>query len=267
MMEPFALYGRLVGAQLRAQMQYKVSFLLALFGSFFINLIEFGVIVVLFARIPSLAGWSVAEVALLYGVSGTAFALAEMAAAALDNFERHIIRGTFDRVMVRPRGTLLQVIADDFALRRIGRVGQAVLVLALALGWLDVDWTVDKQFVLLATLVSGIVIYFAIFVLGAAFCFWTVQGKEATHVFTYGGDALAEYPLDIYTGGVRRFFTFIVPLAFVSYEPALYILDRPDPLGLPDWTRLLSPVAALMMAVLARYGWRQGVRHYQSTGT
>ena len=33
-MEPFTLYVRLVGAQLRSQMQYKISFLLALVGSF-----------------------------------------------------------------------------------------------------------------------------------------------------------------------------------------------------------------------------------------
>ena len=66
---------------------------------------------------------------------------------------------------------------------------------------------------------------------------------------------------------MRRFFTFVVPLAFVNYEPALYLLGRPDPLGLPDGVRVLSPAAALAMAVLARVGWQQGVRHYQSTGS
>jgi ABC-2 type transport system permease protein len=121
--------------------------------------------------------------------------------------------------------------------------------------------------VLAIALISGTVIYFSIFVLGASFCFWTVQGKEATHVFTYGGDAISSYPLDIYRGSVRRFFTFVVPLAFVNYEPALYLLGRPDPLGLPDVARVLSPVAAVLMALFARFGWQQGVRHYQSTGS
>jgi ABC-2 type transport system permease protein len=52
----------------------------------------------------------------------------------------------------------------------------------------------------------------------------------------------------------------------VNYEPVLYVLGRPDPLGLPDAVRLLSPVVAAMMAMVAILGWRQGVRHYQSTG-
>jgi ABC-2 type transport system permease protein len=121
--------------------------------------------------------------------------------------------------------------------------------------------------VLALALLSGTIIYFAIFVLGATFCFWTVQAKEVTHVFTYGGDAVASYPLDIFRGSVRRFFTFVVPLAFVNYEPALFLLGRTDPLGLPAFVRVLSPLAALVMALVAGYAWRQGVLHYQSTGS
>lgn len=266
-LEPVALYIRLIGAQLRSQMQYKVSFLLALFGSFLVNAAEFGVVVVLFGRIPRLADWSLPEVALLYGLSGVSFALAEILAAALDNFQLHIVRGTFDRVLVRPRGALFQVIAEDFAFRRLGRVAQSGLVLAIATQLLAVAWTPNKLAMLSVALACGTIIYFAIFVLGAVFCFWTVQGKEATHVFTYGGDALASFPIDIYGGWLRRFFTFVVPLAFVNYYPALYLLDRPDPLGLPPVARLLSPVAAALMAGLAWYGWRAGVHRYQSTGS
>lgn len=262
-----SLYVRLVGAQLRSQMQYRLSFGLAMLGSFVVNVVEFGVVVVLFTRIPALAGWSLGEVALLYGLSATCFAIAEMLASALDDFQLRIVRGTFDRVLVRPLGAFFQVIADDFALRRLGRVAQGVLVLLLAQQFLGIAWTADKALVLGVALVSGVAIFFSIFVLGAAFCFWTIQGKEATHIFTYGGDALASYPLDIYHGWLRRFFTFVLPLAFVSYQPALYLLERPDPLGLPEWVRLLSPVAAAGCGALAWVAWTAGVRQYQSTGS
>jgi ABC-2 type transport system permease protein len=248
-------------------MQYKVSFGLALLGSFLACVVEFGVVVVLFGRIPLLAGWSIAEVALLYGIAGLCFATAEIFAAALDNFQVHIVMGTFDRMLVRPRGALLQVISEDFALRRVGRVAQAAFVLVVALNWLNVEWTLDRAATLAMSLLCGTVIYFALFVLGGTFCFWTVQAKEMTHVVTYGGEAFASYPLDIYRGSIRRFFTFVVPLAFVNYEPALFLLGRPDPLGLPDAARLMSPLAALLLALLARYGWQQGIRHYQSTGS
>ena len=115
--------------------------------------------------------------------------------------------------------------------------------------------------------VFGVIIFFSIFVLAAAFCFWTVEGKEATHVFSYGGVTLADYPLEVYTEWMQRLVTFVLPLAFVSYYPALYLLDRMDPLGLPAWTRLLSPAAAALLGVTAWAGWSLGVRHYQSTGS
>lgn len=266
-METAQLYLRLVGAQVRGQMQYKVSFLLGLVGSSLSCVSEFGVMLVVFNRIPLLVGWSIGEVAILYGVSGVSFAVAEILAAAMDEFQVFIVQGTFDRVLVRPRGALLQVMSEDFSLRRIGRVAQAAVVLVIAVNLVRVDWSVDKLIVLAMAMICGTVIYFAIFVLGATFCFWTVQAKEATHVLTYGGDQLASWPLDIYRASVRRFFTFVVPLAFVNYEPTLYLLGRTDPLGLPDVARLLSPVAAVASAGVARVAWQQGIAHYQSTGS
>src|SRR5438309_5885541 len=173
-MESVAFYLRLVSAHVRSQMQYKVSFILSLVGSFMVNLTEFGVVAILFTRIPQLAGWSLAEVALLYGLSGTAFATAETVASALDSFQVHIVRGTFDRVLVRPRGALFQLLVEDVALRRLGRVLQAGLVLVVAVEWLAIDWSLDKVVVLGMALAGGTAIYFSIFVLGASFCFLTV---------------------------------------------------------------------------------------------
>jgi ABC-2 type transport system permease protein len=248
-------------------MQYKVSFLLAMLGSFAANVIDFGAVVILLTHVPLLAGWALPEVALLYGMAAISFAMAEMLAAALDSFDVHIRAGTFDRVLTRPLGALAQVMTEDFALRRVGRVAQGVLVLGFAQQQLGVSWSGERLLVLVVALAAGAGIFFAIFVLSAAFCFWSVQGKEATHVVTYGGDFMAAYPLDMYRGWLRRFVTFVLPLAFVNYYPALYLLDRSDPLGLPGWCRLVSPLVAVLMGLVAWRSWLLGVRHYQSTGT
>jgi ABC-2 type transport system permease protein len=262
-----ALYCRLIGARIRGQMQYRVSFILALASSALVTIIEFGAIVVLFGRVSHIAGWSLWEIALLYALAELSFSIAEFVGSALDDFHRRIAEGTFDRVLTRPLGAFFQVLAEDLALRRLGRVAQGAIVLALAIRYTQIAWSPDKIAVLAISLACGIAIFFAIFVLAAAFCFWTVEGKEATHVLSYGGVTLADYPLDIYADWMRRFATFVLPLGFVSYYPALYLLDRPDPFGLPDWTRLLSPVAALALMTLAYLGWSLGVRHYQSTGS
>jgi ABC-2 type transport system permease protein len=267
MPEPLRLYFTLISARIRAQMQYRTSFVLAVLGSSSATVIEFLGVLVVFSRVPSIAGWSLCEVALLYALAETSFATAELVGSALDDFQERIRQGTFDRVLTRPRGAFFQVLAEDLAMRRLGRVAQGVVVLTLAVRCAGIVWTPDKILVLLVALASGIAIFFCIFVLSAAFCFWTVEGKEATHVVSYGGVTLVDYPIDVYSDWLRRFVTFLLPLAFVSYYPALYLLDRPDTLGLPDGVRLLSPVAAVCMSVVAWLAWRQGVRHYQSTGS
>ena len=105
-----ALYVRLVGAQLRSQMQYKVSFLLALIGSFLVLHDEFGVVVVLFtARASCWRAGRWPKWRCCTACRGCASRLPRSFAAALDNFQVHIVRGTFDRVLVRPRGALFQV--------------------------------------------------------------------------------------------------------------------------------------------------------------
>jgi ABC-2 type transport system permease protein len=261
------LYRRLIGAYVRSEMQYRVSFGLRVVGSFLVTITDFAGIAVVLSRVPHLAGWTLPEVALLYGLTAVSFSLAEMLGGALDFFDEFIRAGTFDRLLIRPLGLLYQTATEGFSLRRLGRAGQGAVVCAFALSALELRWSPDKVLVLALTFLGGIGIYFSIFVLSASFCFWIVQGKEATHVFTYGGDFLSSYPLDVYRGWLRRFVTFVIPLAFVNYYPALYLLDRADPLGLPPWARLLSPVVAAAMGLLAWRVWSIGVRRYQSTGT
>ena len=59
----------------------------------------------------------------------------------------------------------------------------------------------------------------------------------------------------------------MLPLAFVNWYPALYVLDEPDPFGFPAWLQLASPVAAPALLAVTWLVWRTGVRHYTSTGS
>jgi len=260
------VWRRLVGAQIRSQLQYRLSFALDAFGSFWISFIDFIVILVIFRNVPRLAEWSVHQVAFLYALSSITFAVTDMLIGQLDQFPQKIRDGTFDIVLVRPRGTLFQVIASDFALRRIARVIQGAIVLVYALSTLSVQWTVLRVVVLLVSLPSAVVIFSSIWVVGACIAFWTTDGGEFTNAFTYGGTSMAQYPFDIYSTWLRRLLGFVIPLAFVCYFPALYVLGKADPLGLPRFLEFCSPAVAAASAIVAGLAWRFAVRHYRSAG-
>lgn len=245
MAEAAQLYCRLIGARVRSQLEYRASFSLDLAGAFFASFLDFAEVLIIFHNVPSLAGWSVAEVSFLYATSSLSFAFADLALGHLDEFGESIRDGTFDLLLIRPRGTLFQVATSDFQLRRLGKALQGAVVLIYALVVLDVGWTLGKVAMLLMTIVAGTLIFCAVWVFAICIVFWSVEGKETANAFTYGGNFLTQFPISIYDRWLRRFLAYVVPMAFVCYYPALYLLDKPDPLGLPPWLRFASPAVAL----------------------
>jgi ABC-2 type transport system permease protein len=243
-----------------------VSFALDLVGAFLISFVDFLAVLVIFHNVRQLGVWSVREVALLYALSCISFALTDLTIGHLDLFPQKIRDGNFDILLVRPRGTLFQVIASDFQLRRLGKAIQGALVLVYALGALSIDWTPGRIVMLVVSVPAAVVIFGSVWTIGACLAFWTTDGGEFTNAFTYGGNFLAQYPVDVLSAWLRRFLAYIVPLAFVAYFPALYLLDKPDPLGLPRVLEFSSPVVAVITAAAAGLVWRFAVRHYRSAG-
>src|SRR5207244_1739061 len=165
-----------------------------------------------------------------------------------------------------PRGTLFQLLTADFQVRRLGKVLGALAVLAYALANLSIDWDLGRVAMLVVIVPVGVVIFASIWVTTICIAFWSVGAREASNAFTYGGQFLSQFPINVYDQWLRRFLASIFPIAFVAYFPALFILGKPDPIGLPDWLRFASPLVAVAAAIVARAVWRFGARDYQSAG-
>lgn len=264
------IYRRLVAARVRGEMQYRVSFWLQIIGNLLFHITELAVLLLLFRQVETIGGWRMGEVALLYGIGGVAFGLAHTVASGFSRFSELIVRGGFDRLLLRPVDSMLQVLAEDFQLRRLGGALQGLLALGVAFRFAEVGWTewsVGRALYLPVVMLSAVLLFVSLFALEAVLCFWTTESTEAVNAFTYGGKTLVQYPLNIYDAWLRRLFLFLLPVGLVVYAPSLYLLDKPDPLGLPPILRFAAPVAALAFALLAAALWRLGVRHYRSTGT
>jgi ABC-2 type transport system permease protein len=262
------LYLHLVAVQIRSQFQYKVNLLLDISTYFCITGIEVLSILLYFGVFPSLLGWHIGDVALLAAVTSICFGIAEVTGTGLDQFSFTIVRGDFDRMLLRPVGAFIQIIGSDFRLRKLGRVTQGVLAGAFALHLLPgLHWIWTKVLVLGLGMLSGAVMFVAILLLGATLCFWTLETDEIVNILTFGGREMLSYPLTIYNQLMQRFFLFIVPIAFGSYVPVCYVLGKPLPFGLPMESAFFSPLAALILATAAGLLWQFGIRHYQSTGS
>ncbi|MCT9005247.1 ABC transporter permease [Streptomyces rhizosphaerihabitans] len=259
---------RLITAMwIRSTMAYRASFAMTAFGNFAATALDFVAILLMFSQVDRIGGYSLPEVALLYGLSGTAFGLADLGLGSMDRLGRRVRDGTLDTLLVRPVPVLAQVAADRFALRRLGRITQGLLVLGYALAVLDIHWTPLKVLMIPMTLLSGGAIFAAVFVAGGAFQFVAQDASEVQNSFTYGGNTLLQYPPSVFSKDLLRGVTFVLPLAFVNWLPALYVLGRPYPLDLPTWVAFAPPLVAAGCCALAGVAWRAGLRAYRSTGS
>ncbi|MGW5067943.1 ABC transporter permease [Streptomyces cyaneofuscatus] len=267
LLEGVRAYGLIVGMWVRSTMAYRASFVMTTFGNLAATAFDFLTIVLMFTHVDALGGYTLPEIALLYGVSATAFGLCDLLLGSMERLGRRVRDGTLDTLLVRPVPVLAQVAADRFALRRIGRILQGLAVLGYALATLDIAWTPLKVAMLPVMVISGAAVFGAVFVAGAAFQFVAQDASQVQSAFTYGGATLLQYPPTIFAKDLVRGVTFVVPLAFVSWLPTLYVLGRDYPLDLPQWVAFLAPVVAVAVGALAGLAWRAALRTYRSTGS
>ncbi|WP_329495141.1 ABC transporter permease [Kitasatospora herbaricolor] len=257
----------MAGMWTRAVMSYRASFVLMLAANIMITSLDFLVVVLMFQHTDQLGGWTLPELGFLYGTSGIALGMANLFVGSTDALGARIRAGTLDTMLIRPAPALAQLCAERFSLRRLGRPVQAAAVLAWSLTALDVAWTWDRVLLVPVLLLCGTVIFSALFIGFATLQFWWGEAKEIQNSFTYGGATLLHYPPTIFAKELVAGVVFGIPLAFVNWLPALRILDRPDPLGLPAAFQYASPVAAVLCAYVAGLLWRAGLRAYRGTGS
>ena len=262
-----AVYRRIVLSRLRGQLVYRVSFALDLTAQTFGQTIELFAIFVVFTQVSSLGGFSADEVLLIFGLAACAFGLADLCVGQVEKLPAYIRTGEFDVMLLRPLGTLPQLLSADIALKRVGRVGVGLVVYLWSLNRLELAWTPLRALVAVTAPLVGAVILGALWVAANAVSFWVVDGREVANAVTYGSNFTTSYPITVYGPWLRRLMCYAVPGAFVAYFPALALLDRPDPLGLPAGLRYSAPLVALVAVVAAAAIWRLGVRHYQGTGS
>lgn len=258
-------YLRLSVTWMRAAMQYPFTLVMLTFGAFFGMSLDLAAIGVIFTRVPELGGFTPMEVLYLWGTSQFAFGLSDALFGATDRLANHIKAGSLDTMLVRPVSPLVQVATEAFTPRKFARLVPSGAALSWALARLDLS--AAGLLITFLMVVTGTVIFCAIWVLTSALQFVLINGHEAAKALTWGGGFMTQYPMSVYGRDFVLGMTFVIPLAFVNWQPSLYVLGHDDPLGLPPFLRFASPVVAVALCAVAALAWRTGLRHYRSTGS
>ncbi|MEU6586333.1 ABC-2 family transporter protein [Nocardia sp. NPDC046763] len=259
-------YRAVLGSRVRAQRAYPLSFAADVVSAFLIGLVEFAEMWVIFHNVPRLGGLDLNAMLLLFGMSNTCFAIADMVVGHVDTLPTYIRMGKLDAFYLRPQPLLLQLMTSDIQLRRVARIAVAATVLSFGLARNDIQWTPAHLALFAVTVLSGIAIFAGLFVCAAGAQFFLIDGAELTNAFTYGGSYASMQPTSVFPAPMKLVFGFLVPVAFTSYLPAIALLGLPGPAPLPSWLAWAAPVAAAWVWAAALFLWRLGTRHYQGGG-
>ncbi|GAA1752809.1 ABC transporter permease [Luedemannella helvata] len=256
------LYRRLLGAHLRAALQYEADFWIMIGAAALTQVIGVVFLGAIFAKIPELHGWAFWEVVTVYAMVSIGEGVGSLFFEGTWRLARRINLGELDYLLVRPYPVALQVMGSDVGLHGAGNLVVGGVLLGLGVANSRIEWSLGTVALGVLLLISAIVIKTAISLGTNSGSFW-IAGPVS--VFGYAlhqvGD-LARYPITIYALGVRLFIGVVVPFAFVSFFPVAVLLDRGDQAKLG----LLTPIVAVYCVVAAWWVFRRGLRRYESAG-
>ena len=256
------LYMHYLSVLLKSQLQYKASFIMTAVGQFLVSFTAFLSVYFMLSRFQQINGFVFSEILLCFSVVLMSFSVTECFVRGFDVFPRLIRSGELDRILVRPRGVVFQVLTSNMEFTRIGRLLQAVLMLLYAIPSCGVDWSPDKVLTLILMFLGGVTTFTALFILYAGISFFTIEGLEFMNIFTDGTREFGKYPVSVYGDCVLRILTFVIPIALFQYYPFLYLIGRTDnPWMIP------VPLATGLFLIPCCLFFRFGLHKYKSTGS
>jgi ABC-2 type transport system permease protein len=113
----------------------------------------------------------------------------------------------------------------------------------------------------LLLLASATLVLYSLWILVVSAAFFVVRVDNLSFLFVSIYDA-ARWPVDVFRGALRIFFTFVIPIALMTTFPALALLGRLDARRAAE-----ALGVSLLFAVVSRAAWLRSIGHYTSASS
>lgn len=260
------VYLALLGAAWRSEAQYRGNVFIMALGGLALQCTGFAFIWVVIDSFGAIEGWTLPEVAFLYGLRLTAHAVHLVPFNQVFNTDGVLIQGEFDRYLVRPFSPLLQLMTRRFALTCLGDLAGGVVLLVAASTLVDVDWSAVAIGYLVLAVLGGALVSAAVQIFASALAFRFLSTRSLRFLLDQVFLLAGGYPMKVFPAALRFGLTFVVPLAFVAYLPATVLLDRSAELSVQPWLARAAPAVGLLLFVAAWRFWKAQTKHYSSSG-
>ena len=248
---------------IKMRLAYRMDFFVDTLAVSFSMVIQLAVLSTLFSKVKALDGWSFEQVLFIYAFSLLPLGLFNIVSVNLYRFsDQYIIQGKFDRVLLRPVGTLAQVLFESFNVSGLNEILLGIVVMTYAGMKLGLDFGVQEILAMAILAPSASLVYMGVFLAITSVSFWH-EDRMGLAPPVYNIIRFSRYPITIYSLPIRIFLTFVLPFAWVAFFPATWFL------GSEEFSRLalLTPLVGLVVFGGSVLIWQRGVRNYASTGS
>jgi ABC-2 type transport system permease protein len=180
-------------------------------------------------------------------------------ASNLNRIVKHIQDGTLDFVLLKPISSQFWLSFHSFSVWGVPDLIFGLAIIFYAGSLLGVG--VGAYLLSAIPLLSGLVIMYSLWFMLGATSIWFTKIYNITEVLK-GLLAAGRFPIGAYPATYRFFFTFIIPVAFLTTVPAETLLGRGDPLWI-----LSGCCLALVLLILSDRVWRFALRFYTSASS
>ena len=177
----------------------------------------------------------------------------------LGRIVRHVQTGTLDFVLLKPIDSQFWVSFRNFSPSGLPDMALGVGMIAYAA--YHASATQADVVLFFPAMLAAVAIHYSLWFLLAATTIWFVKIYNVTEVLRQTLEA-GRYPIHVYPAGYRFFFTFVVPVVFLTTVPAEVILGR------AQWPWLVGmAVAVVLLLGISRAFWRFALRYYTSASS
>lgn len=256
------LYIKLMMQQLKCMLEYKADFIIMMIFSAFTQISGLFFIYLIFSKIPSIANWSMWEVVFMYGMIYFTEGIVTFLFEGTWLLGQLINTGNLDRYILRPLPIGMQILSMKINPDGLGKILISVCIMIKSLSMLGIPWSLSKILMLIVFIISASIIRVCLNFSANCICFWLKSSKTSLSHLIHTFSEFGKYPITIFQSGIQFVLIFIVPYAFISFFPTLYLLEK----GEGAVIGLFAPIVALLWIIIARVIFRLGLRLYDSPG-
>lgn len=256
------LYGLFLSQHLKSIIVYRTDFVVGLVFNLLAQLTGILFVYILFCHVEQLHGWHWSEVLFIYGLNSICFGLFSIFFVNLFSLPgQYIVHGELDRLLIRPLNPLYQLLSEKINEQDIGTFVTGIVLLVYSILTIELPVGLSQILLLLLFVLSGTVIYGAIFLCITSLSFWFQDRVEFWGPFMFLVQ-FGRYPITIFNRTIRFLISWIIPIAFVGFYPATVFFRTQEFMQFG----LISPLISVIFAIVGYIIWRIGIKKYESVG-